>query len=54
VSGRFDKPDFGRAENALHLVEVIVKDIEDVELLRKLQEQMKTIMELTSYRMKGQ
>ncbi len=54
MSGRFDKPDFGRAENALQLVGVIVKDLEDVEMLRKLQEQMKALMELTSYRMKGQ
>jgi hypothetical protein len=54
VSGRFDRADFGRAENALQLVEVVVKDVEDVELLRRLETQMKALMELISYRMKGQ
>ena len=53
MSGRFDKLDFGRAENALQLVEVIVKDIDDPEILRRLQQQLKSVMELVSYRMTG-
>jgi len=54
VSPRFDRLDFGRAENALQLVEAIVKEIDDPEILRDLQNHLVSVMELVSYRMKGQ
>lgn len=47
--GRFDKADFGRAENALHLVEHLAKQITDKELLDRLHKQLVELAELVRY-----
>lgn len=47
--GRFDKADFGRAENALHLVEHLAKQMTDKELLGRLHNQLVELAELVRY-----
>ena len=47
--GRFDRADFGRAENALHLVEHLAKQITDKELLDRLHKQLVELAELVRY-----
>ncbi len=47
--GRFDRADFGRAENALHLVEHLAKQIDDKDLLRRLHNQLVELAELVRY-----
>lgn len=47
--GRFDRADFGRAENALQLVEQIARQIEDKELLAKLEHRVRELAELLQY-----
>jgi len=49
VSGRFDKADFGRAENALQLVEHLAKGMDDAELLNRLHSRVVELAELLQY-----
>lgn len=47
--GRFDRADFGRAENALQLVEHLAKQIEDKDLLDRLHHMVTELAELLRY-----
>jgi hypothetical protein len=47
--GRFDRADFGRAENAIQLIEHLAKQIGDRDLLDRLHNQLVELAELVRY-----